>query len=162
MGAGASEAPVLVLEAVECGRRAKICLARFILRHAVAAVSSIFFIFSLPGESSLPESAVKCVGESTADHWNNMWRDNPEIVGVVPAFRVVRARASDGTAESTHGLTTGPLALWQWCLFGTNITMIGTGRRLLQNKPYQAAHNASCAFIVSNKYLKFGNFRQYA
>ena len=42
MGAGASGAPVLVLEAVECGRRAKICLARFILRHAVAAVSSIF------------------------------------------------------------------------------------------------------------------------
>ena len=40
--AGASRAPVLVLEAVECGRRAKICLARFILRHVVAAVSSIF------------------------------------------------------------------------------------------------------------------------
>ena len=42
MGAGASGAPVLVLEAVGCGRRAKVCLARFILRHAVAAVSSIF------------------------------------------------------------------------------------------------------------------------
>ena len=40
MGAVASGAPVLVLEAVGCGRRAKIC--RFILRHAVAAVSSIF------------------------------------------------------------------------------------------------------------------------
>ena len=37
-----SGAPVLVLEAVGCGRRAKVCLARFILRHAVAAVSSIF------------------------------------------------------------------------------------------------------------------------
>ena len=42
MGAEASGAPVLVLEVVECGRRAKICLERFILRHAVAAVSSIF------------------------------------------------------------------------------------------------------------------------
>ena len=42
MGAEASGAPVLVLEAVGCGRRAKVCLARFILRHAVAAVSSIF------------------------------------------------------------------------------------------------------------------------
>ena len=39
---GASGAPVLVLEVVECGRRAKVRLARFILRHAVAAVSSIF------------------------------------------------------------------------------------------------------------------------
>ena len=39
---GASGALVLVLEAVGCGRRAKVCLARFILRHAVAAVSSIF------------------------------------------------------------------------------------------------------------------------
>ena len=38
----ASGAPVLVLEAVVCRRRAKICLARFILWHAVAAVSSIF------------------------------------------------------------------------------------------------------------------------
>ena len=42
MGAEASRALVLVLEAVGCGRRAKIYLARFILRHAVAAVSSIF------------------------------------------------------------------------------------------------------------------------
>ena len=42
MGAEASGAPVLVLEAVECGRQAKVCLARFILRHVVAAVSSIF------------------------------------------------------------------------------------------------------------------------
>ena len=42
MGAVASGAPVLVLEAVECRRRAKVCLARFILRHVVAAVSSIF------------------------------------------------------------------------------------------------------------------------
>ena len=42
MEAEASGTPVLVLEAVECGRRAKICLARFILRHAVVAVSSIF------------------------------------------------------------------------------------------------------------------------
>ena len=41
MGTVASGAPV-VLEAVGCGRRAEICLARFILRHAVAAVSSIF------------------------------------------------------------------------------------------------------------------------
>ena len=42
MGTVASGAPVLVLEAVGCGRRAKICSARFILRHAVAAISSIF------------------------------------------------------------------------------------------------------------------------
>ena len=33
---------VLVLEAVGCGRQAKVCLARFILRYVVAAVSSIF------------------------------------------------------------------------------------------------------------------------
>ena len=39
-GAGASGALVMVLEASGCGRRAKVCLARFILRHAVAATSS--------------------------------------------------------------------------------------------------------------------------
>ena len=39
-GAGASGALVMVLEAAGCGRRAKVCLARFILRHAVAATSS--------------------------------------------------------------------------------------------------------------------------
>ena len=39
-GAGASGALVLVLEAAGCGRRTKVCLGRFILRHAVAATSS--------------------------------------------------------------------------------------------------------------------------
>ena len=39
-GAGASGALVMVLEASGRGRRAKVCLARFILRHAVAATSS--------------------------------------------------------------------------------------------------------------------------
>ena len=41
-GAGASGALVIVLEAAGYGRRAKVCLARFILRHAVAATSSSF------------------------------------------------------------------------------------------------------------------------
>ena len=36
-GAGASGALLMVLEAAGCGRRARVCLARFILRHAVAA-----------------------------------------------------------------------------------------------------------------------------
>ena len=39
-GAGASGALLMVLEAAGCGRRARVCLARFILRHAVAATSS--------------------------------------------------------------------------------------------------------------------------
>ena len=39
-GAGTSGALVVVLEAAGCGRRAKVCLARFILRHSVAAASS--------------------------------------------------------------------------------------------------------------------------
>ena len=39
-GAGTSGALVLVLDAAGCGRRAKVCLARFILRHSVAAASS--------------------------------------------------------------------------------------------------------------------------
>ena len=39
-GAGASGALVMVLETSGCGRRAKACLARLILRHAVAATSS--------------------------------------------------------------------------------------------------------------------------
>ena len=39
-GAGASGALVVELEAAGCGRRAKVCLARFILRHSVAATSS--------------------------------------------------------------------------------------------------------------------------
>ena len=39
-GAETSEALVMVLEASGCGRRAKVCSARFILRHAVAATSS--------------------------------------------------------------------------------------------------------------------------
>ena len=39
-GAGASGALVVVLEAAGCGRRAKVCLARFIRRHSVAAASS--------------------------------------------------------------------------------------------------------------------------
>ena len=30
----------MVLEAAGCGRRARVCLGRFILRHAVAATSS--------------------------------------------------------------------------------------------------------------------------
>ena len=39
-GAGASGATVMELEAAGCGRPAKVCLGRFILRHAVAATSS--------------------------------------------------------------------------------------------------------------------------
>ena len=39
-GAGASGALVIVLEAAGCGRRAKVCLGRFILQHSVAAASS--------------------------------------------------------------------------------------------------------------------------
>ena len=39
-GAGASGALILALEAAGCGRRAKACLGRFILRHSVAAASS--------------------------------------------------------------------------------------------------------------------------
>ena len=46
----ASGAPVLVLEVVECERWAKICLARFILRHVVAGGIQYLFIFSLPGD----------------------------------------------------------------------------------------------------------------
>jgi len=38
-GAGTSGA-LVVLEAAGCGRRAKVCLARFILRHSVAAASA--------------------------------------------------------------------------------------------------------------------------
>ena len=41
-GAGTSGALVVVLEAAGCGRRAKVCLARFILRYSVAAASSSF------------------------------------------------------------------------------------------------------------------------
>ena len=40
-GAGTSGALVVVLEASGCGSRAKVCLARFILRHSVAASSSL-------------------------------------------------------------------------------------------------------------------------
>ena len=39
-GAGASGALILALEAARCGRRAKTCLGRFILRHSVVAASS--------------------------------------------------------------------------------------------------------------------------
>ena len=50
-GAGASGALVMVLEASGCGRRAKVCWARFILRHAVAATSSSLSLSALGDEA---------------------------------------------------------------------------------------------------------------
>ena len=44
-GAGARGALILAPEAGECGRRAKVCLGRFIPLHSVAAASSALSFF---------------------------------------------------------------------------------------------------------------------
>ena len=88
-----------------------------------------------------PESAVICIGESNSiQQINNKWGDNPKIVGV---GRRLSGSLEQGLvmapprARMTNDRSTG---------VATNFKLagIGTGRRLLGNKPLDAAYNADC------------------
>ena len=69
-----------------------------------------------------------------------MWGQSEDCGCGAPAFRVIRARASDGTAESTHDCdrSTG-------VAINVKLAGIGTSRRLLRYRPQAVADYADCA-----------------
>ena len=79
--------------------------------------------------------------QSPTSKKNNNWGNNPEIVGVgrrLPESLEQGLVMAPPRARMTNDRSTGVAAR-------VNLTIVGTGRRLLETNPPDAAYNASCA-----------------
>ena len=106
-GAGASGALVMVLEASGCGRRAMVCLARFILRHAVAATrraSNCWIVSSLQkyrvgmdGRAiwRLPGSSRSLRSSGEKPFFDGIWDEQPKSLSPNGAILGDMARKSE-------------------------------------------------------------------